>query len=190
MNSSPSIALIAAALVKAQKEMGNAKKDAVNPFFKKNYADINSIREAVLPVFNAHGITIIQPPCVVDGKNYVETIMLHESGEFISSLTEIITDKVNDAQRHGSGLSYARRYAMAAIANVGTEDDDGNKATGKTVEAYKMTPKEAKEMEKLINNSTLDATGRLAATNSVTAATTAARITEIKTKLLTMQLAS
>lgn len=131
MNSSPTITKIAAALVKAQGEMGNAKKDAVNPFFKKNYADLNAIREAVLPVLNTHGITVIQPTCVQDGKNYVETVLLHESGEFISSLTEIVVDKANDAQRHGSGLSYARRYALQSITNIGAEDDDANAATGK-----------------------------------------------------------
>jgi ERF superfamily len=134
MNSSPTITKIAAALVKAQLEMGNAKKESINPFFKKSYADLNSVREAVLPALNANGISVIQPTCVVDGKNYVETIMLHETGEYISSLTEIITDKVNDAQRHGSGLSYARRYALSSIANIGAEDDDANLATNKKAE--------------------------------------------------------
>lgn len=131
MNRSESITKIAASLVKAQADMGNAKKDAVNPFFKKNYADLNSIREAVLPSLNANGISVIQPTCVQDGKNYVETVLLHESGEFISSLTEIVVDKANDAQRHGSGLSYARRYALQSITNIGAEDDDAQAAVGK-----------------------------------------------------------
>lgn len=131
MQRSETITKISAALVKAQLEMGNAVKDAVNPFFKKNYADINAVREATLPALNKHGISVIQPTCVLDGKNYVETVLLHESGEFISSLTEIVVDKVNDAQRHGSGLSYARRYALQSITNIGAEDDDANKATGK-----------------------------------------------------------
>ena len=39
-----------------------------------------------------------------------------------------MVDKVNDAQRHGSGLSYARRYALQSIVNIGAEDDDANKA--------------------------------------------------------------
>ena len=131
MNSSPTIVKIASALVKAQSEMSNAVKGSNNPFFKKAYADINAIREAVLPALNLHGITAIQPTTVIDGIDYVETILLHESGEFISSLTRIVVDKVNDAQRHGSGLSYARRYALQSICNIGAEDDDANKATGK-----------------------------------------------------------
>lgn len=134
MNTSQSITKIATALVKAQQEMNNAVKGSNNPFFKKNYADINSVREAVIPALNKHGITAIQPTCVVDGIDYVETILLHESGEYISSLTRIVVDKVNDAQRHGSGLSYARRYSLQSICNIGAEDDDANAATGKKPE--------------------------------------------------------
>lgn len=131
MTTSVSITKISAALVKAQHEMSNAVKGATNPFFKKTYADINSVREAVMPALNKHGITAIQPTCVVDGVDYVETVLLHESGEYISSLTRIVVDKVNDAQRHGSGLSYARRYALQSICNIGASDDDGNAATDK-----------------------------------------------------------
>ena len=131
MNTSPTITKIAAALVQAQSEMGNATKDAINPFFKKTYADLNAIREAVLPVLNRNGICAIQPTIVIDGCDFVETILLHQSGEFISSLTRIVVDKINDAQRHGSGLSYARRYALQSIVNIGAEDDDANKAVAK-----------------------------------------------------------
>lgn len=113
--------------------MSNAKKDALNPFFKKSYADLNSIREAIMPALNANGISVIQPTIVIDGVDYVETILLHESGEFISSTTKIVVDKVNDAQRHGSGLSYARRYALQSIVCIGAEDDDANLATNKQV---------------------------------------------------------
>lgn len=128
MNSSQSIAKISAALVKSQSEMSNAKKGATNPFFKSKYADLNSIREAALPVLNSHGITVIQPTTIIDGVDYVETILLHESGEFISSLTKVVVGKANDAQSHGSGLSYARRYALQSIVCLGAEDDDANAA--------------------------------------------------------------
>ena len=139
MNKSESITKVSAALVKAQSEMSNAKKGATNPFFKSKYADLNSIREAALPVLNAHGITIIQPTCVLDGINYVETILLHESGEYISSLTQIVVDKVTDAQKHGSGLSYARRYALQSIVCLGAEDDDANAAVKPTKQYIKAT---------------------------------------------------
>lgn len=131
MNRSESIAKIASALVKAQSVMGNAIKDAKNPFFKSSYANLNAVREAVLPAMNANGISVIQPTVHIDGKSFVETILLHESGEFISSLTEVIVTKVNDAQQQGSGISYARRYGLQSLANIGADDDDGETAVGR-----------------------------------------------------------
>ena len=131
MNRSESIVKIASALVKAQSTMGNAIKDAKNPFFKSRYADLNAVREAVLPVMNANGISVLQPTVHIDGKSFVETILLHESGEFISSLTEIIVNKLNDAQQQGSGISYARRYGLQSLANIGSDDDDAEQAVGR-----------------------------------------------------------
>jgi hypothetical protein len=131
MNRSETIAKISAALVKAQGEMGSATKDSKNPFFKSSYADLNAIREATIPVLNKNLITVLQPTTVFEGKAYVETTLLHESGEFLTSLTEIIAPKQNDPQAHGSGVSYARRYGLQSFLCVGAEDDDGEKAMGR-----------------------------------------------------------
>lgn len=131
MNRSESISKIAAAIVKAQSIMGNAIKDAKNPFFKSSYANLNAVREAVLPAMNANGISVLQPTIQIDGKSFVETVLLHESGEFISSLTEVVVSKANDAQQQGSGISYARRYGLQSLANIGADDDDGETAVGR-----------------------------------------------------------
>jgi hypothetical protein len=131
MKSSESISKIAPALLKAQAQMSNPKKGASNPFFNKKYADLNSIREACIPALNENGIAVLQPTIVNDGKNYINTILLHESGEWLSSLTEIIASKPNDAQSHGSGMSYARRYSLQSFCMLGADDDDGNKAVDK-----------------------------------------------------------
>ena len=129
MENSPTLIKIAPALVKAQSEMSNAVKDSKNPFFKSSYADINSVREACIPSLNKHGITALQPTIYIDGKSFVQTLLLHESGEYISSLTEIISNKANDAQSHGSGVTYARRYGLQSMCNLGSDDDDGNAAS-------------------------------------------------------------
>lgn len=136
MKETTSISQFAKAFIEAQKEMGNATKDSANPFFKSKYADLNSIREACLPALNKHGIAVLQPIVQVEGKNYVKTLLLHESGEFMECLTEIIFAKQNDAQAQGSGITYARRYGLQSLVNVGAEDDDGNKAS----EAPKQQP--------------------------------------------------
>jgi cell division septation protein DedD len=142
MKTSESITKIAAALLKAQSTMGNAVKGASNPYFKSSFADLNSVREAVTPALNANGITVLQPTTVVDGKAYVETILMHESGEFLSGLTEILSAKVNDPQAAGSGISYARRYGLQSFLSVGAVDDDSELAMGrgnKNVQSISVT---------------------------------------------------
>jgi hypothetical protein len=128
MNRSESISKLAVALLKAQASMGNASKGASNPYFKSSYADLNSIREVVTPALNANGITVLQPTTTLDGRAFVETLLLHESGEFLSSLTEITVAKANDPQAAGSAISYARRYGLQSFLSVGAVDDDGEKA--------------------------------------------------------------
>jgi hypothetical protein len=136
---------IATALLKAQSEMSNAKKGAVNPFFKSKYADLNSIREAVIPTLNSNGISVLQPIVHVDGKNFVKTILLHETGEMMESLTEIVYNKINDAQAQGSGISYARRYSLQSFVCVGADDDDGQKAVEPKPNATTEILKKAKD---------------------------------------------
>jgi hypothetical protein len=136
---------IATALLKAQSEMSNPKKGSTNPFFKSKYADLNSIREAVIPILNANGISVLQPIVHVDNKNFVKTILLHESGEYLESLTEIIYNKINDAQAQGSGISYARRYSLQSFVCVGADDDDGQKAVQPKPNATTEILKKAKD---------------------------------------------
>ena len=129
MYQSEKINEIAKALVKAQTAMSNAVKSASNPFFKSNYADINSVREACIPALNDNGICALQPTVEINGRPYVKTLLIHESGEWIAGYTEIVCGKQNDAQSHGSGLTYARRYGLQSMTNLGSEDDDGNAAS-------------------------------------------------------------
>jgi len=135
---------IAQALLKAQTEMSNPIKGSQNPFLKNKYADLNAVREAVIPTLNKHGITVLQPMQTVDGKNYVKTVLLHESGETIESLTEIIYSKQNDAQAQGSGITYARRYGLQSLVCVGADDDDGNNASKPQKDAKKEYRNEVK----------------------------------------------
>lgn len=142
---SESIAKLSSALVAAQSKMSDAVKDSANPFFKSKFADLNSVREACTPALNAQKIAILQP-VVRDnaGHDFVATTLLHESGEWISSLTAIVCAKQNDPQAYGSAISYARRYGLQALVSLGTADDDGEGAmarnTGAPAPAKTFTP--------------------------------------------------
>jgi hypothetical protein len=139
---------IAIALIKAQSEMSDAKKNAKNPFLKNSYADLNAIREAVIPVLNENKIAVLQPMIEINGEMYIKTLLLHESGETIESLTKVVVSKQNDAQSQGSGITYARRYGLQSLLNVGAVDDDGHKAS---TPAKVATPTEWATTENLKN---------------------------------------
>jgi hypothetical protein len=139
MLKSESIGKISSAFVKAQAEMSNAIKDSKNPFYKSSYADLNSVREACMPALNKHGIAVLQPTSVIEGKLYVETTLLHESGEFIAGLYEVVVGKQNDPQALGAAISYSRRYGLQSMVNVGASDDDGESAMVRSANANKTT---------------------------------------------------
>lgn len=123
---------LALALLKAQKNMGAALKDAKNPFFKSRYADLNSVIDASLSVLNDAGIVVLQPTVVLEGKQYVETKLIHaDSGESISGYTEIVVKSATDAQQVGSGISYARRYGLQSLVVLKATDDDSETAVGR-----------------------------------------------------------
>lgn len=155
---SESIKSLAPALLRAQTKMGDATKGSKNPFFKSSYADLNSVREAAIPVLNEEKISVLQPTLSYDGKNFVRTLLLHESGEYLASDTEIVQAKQNDPQAHGSGISYARRYGLQALLNIGAVDDDGEAAMGRTsktetpkLENVEPTPKKTSSFRKPTN---------------------------------------
>ena len=130
MKHSDSIIKISVALLNAQKQMGGAKKDAVNPYFHSKYADLGAVMEACKGILNENDITVLQPVGTDQfGQVYVETVLLHSSGEWISDQMRISVKEDNNPQAQGSAISYARRYGLQSIVFIPAEDDDANAAT-------------------------------------------------------------
>ena len=117
-----------AALYKAKLEFPTIKKDMNNPFFKRKYADINSILEQVEPILHAHGIIVLQP---IDEDSVCTQLIHVESGEMITSCIKL-TSGVK-AQDLGSEITYFRRYSLHSLLSLQAEDDDGNAAQGRTM---------------------------------------------------------
>ena len=128
MNKSESIKSLSVAMCKAQGEMGGAVKDANNPFFKSKYADLSAVVQAVKDPFANNGLSYVQFPIEESGRIGVETILMHESGEWLSNSFTVQLPK-QDAQGAGSAITYCRRYALQAIAGIPSEDEDGNNAS-------------------------------------------------------------
>jgi hypothetical protein len=128
MKHSESIAKLAPALVKANAAVQHATKDSSNPHFKSRFASLNSVVDTVKPAYAAQGLTVVQMPGFSDGHATLETIVLHESGEWMSGVSGSPLQK-NDPQGIGSAITYLRRYSMSAAAGIAQEDDDGNAAS-------------------------------------------------------------
>ncbi|AXO96235.1 recombinase [Bacillus anthracis] len=130
MNKSDTITELAKALVKFNSEVNKIAKDADNPFFKNNYATLDTIIDEIRPILSKYGLSIMQIPSG-DGQNVtLKTLLLYESGEWLESDELTMKPVKNDPQAVGSCITYARRYSLAAFLSLNTgEDDDGNGAT-------------------------------------------------------------
>jgi hypothetical protein len=127
MKHSESITNLAAALNKAQASMSGAKKSANNPFFKSKFANLEEVIHCIKEPFADNGLSFAQFPVSSDGFAGVETVIMHESGEYISNEFTLKCVK-NDPQGYGSAITYARRYGLQAAVGVPAEDDDGEGA--------------------------------------------------------------
>lgn len=134
MNRSDSIVKLAAALVKAQPEFEPATKDATNPFFKSKYADLGAVWDAVGATLSKHGLAVSQFPDNIAGVPALTTVLVHESGEWMEATYPlIVADKERTPQGYGSAQTYSRRYGLAAVLGVvSEEDEDGNHGSGRS----------------------------------------------------------
>lgn len=140
MRTSETIEKLSAALVQFQSKLITVKKDGKNPHFGNKYASLSAIIEAIQEPLSECGLAVIQLPA---GQNQLETILLHDSGQFISETYEMRPAKA-DPQGQGSAITYQRRYALGAILCLNIdEDDDGNNAS-KPVPAAAPIPEKAK----------------------------------------------
>ncbi len=134
MNKSESIKELATALSKVQAEMKPAPLNMKNDFLKTSYADLGSIIETAKPVLEKHELSVSQLPMSIAENIGIETVLMHSSGEWISSVVVMpIAEKkgITLVQVAGSMISYLRRYSLAAILGMyAGEDNDGQSGNG------------------------------------------------------------
>ena len=111
-------------LLEAKREIGKATKNATNPHFKNKYVDINALIETVEPVLLNHGLLLLQP--IEDGKQYTR-IVDAEDGSFIESFITLPLGLTPQAL--GSSVTYFRRYTLASLLCMQSQDDDANLAS-------------------------------------------------------------
>ncbi len=119
------------ALAKAQSQFTVAAYDELNPHFKSKFASYKSLVAATRPALTANGLAVNHKTVTdIDGKQYMITRLMHNSGQYDASLVPLKPDKMN-VQGYGSERTYQMRYSYKEIVGVcahDKEDDDGEAA--------------------------------------------------------------
>ena len=126
---SEEISELAKALIKVQRQLQPATKDANNPFTKSRYATLNSVMDSCRDALLSNNIWLCQCPVPAEpGYLGLVTKLTHaESGQWQLSLAVVPLPKA-DPQGVGISMTYMRRYALSAMLGIVTEDDDGEGA--------------------------------------------------------------
>lgn len=118
---------LATALVAAMAEIKNPQFDKINTGVGRGfqYASLGAMLGAVKPVLAKHGLGIIQAfRDYGDGSGCVETTLVHETGESMSTVSPPFALDPNP-QKTGAWVTYYRRYMLSGMLGVlGDEDDD------------------------------------------------------------------
>lgn len=144
---SESIGNLVKSLIKFQTEVPVIKKESNNPYFNSKYADLASIVQTIKPTLSQNGFAYTQRLIsLASDQADVQTVLLHESGEYISSSVGV---KAQTPQALGSAITYARRYGLSALLGLTPDDDDdGNSASGPVAQAPKVAAATSKRVTK------------------------------------------
>ena len=112
------------AFLAAQKSMRDPCKDTTNPHFRSKFVSLKGVADAVRPCLHDANIVATQMIDYDEAGTFVRTVLAHTGGGSIESRCPVICAKSNDPQAMGSAITYARRYALAAICGVAPSDDD------------------------------------------------------------------
>ncbi len=122
---------IMAALYKAQQLVTSVTKNAKNPHYKSNYANLEAVIEATRgPLAECELCIATMPAGYSDGIMQFDAMLIHSSGA-VARMAFALPLSKPDPQGALGALTYARRYAIISWLNLVVEDDDGNTASNK-----------------------------------------------------------
>lgn len=130
--------------IKVQQNLPHVPKDGSGNY--GSHMKLETLMPKVLEVLNKYNFALIQAPTVTqEGSPALRTVITHHSGEVLVEDTMLLMLDKQTAQGQGSGITYARRYALCSLIGLVADlDDDGQKATdesgGKTKPVPAMPP--------------------------------------------------
>jgi hypothetical protein len=120
------------ALVAGIAACGNVQATRVNPHFRSKYFGLGDLLSQVKPTLAGYDLAILQTPYTGEGFIKVKTEILHGRTGQRFDFGELGMSASGNLQATGSALSYLKRYAIATIVGVASDDeteDDGNAAS-------------------------------------------------------------
>jgi hypothetical protein len=159
---SPEIDKIAVAMVAMQHTPIIIGKDTAA--YKYKYATLDKCVERIFPVLATKGLSILQPLSDINGEPAIATIIMHISGQFISTLFPLSKAGmagVNAAQDFGAAIQYARRYGLLAAFAIPTGEDDDAQSLNKPKPAKKPAGKKYKKDDPTPADSIINGLGNL-----------------------------
>jgi len=131
-NTSKPTGTMAQALIAWHKTKPVCPKNGSNPHFRSKFSTLEDVIECVgsaaefgITFAQRNDFLITEQGGVVD---FIETIMMHESGDTVKARTLIKVKDATNPQSMGSGITYAKRYGLQALFGIASEEDDGNAA--------------------------------------------------------------
>ncbi len=123
-----------AELAAAQAEFAPVRKNRTNPATRSQYADLQSVLDAVKPALNRHGFFLFQRVTCSGDAVGVETFLGRgseqlSSGVFAVPFASLQNRGTNAAQALGSARTYACRYSLCSFLCVAADDDDDGNGT-------------------------------------------------------------
>lgn len=109
-------------------------KDEANPFFKSRYVPLPKMIRVLKPIMQKHGFVLSQPVDVTNSQNGIENVVFTQithAETALSDTAKMAIPKIEDMQKLGGAITYARRYTLSALLGLEESDDDGETAVGR-----------------------------------------------------------
>lgn len=122
------------ALGKLYSDIEAVKRDDKNPHFKNSFISLPMLLKSLKPIFEKHKFTLTQPVVVTNSqsgpRNIVASRLIHTPTGFSEESTLVLPD-LNDMQKIGASITYARRFTLVSLTALEELDDDGETSVGR-----------------------------------------------------------
>lgn len=120
--------------------------------FAYTYAALDDICDTVRPHLHALGLSFtFEGAAAKDGLMSVVCVLRHKNGHSIRAVFPVPIDKsgrMNDIQKYGASLTYAKRYALSQVLGIATTEDTDGRTPGEEPET--VGPGQLRALEEML----------------------------------------